>query len=113
MDRRTFIGAIAGCLVAAPFAVDAQQAVKTARIGYLANGNPTTSAPLVVAFRKGMQDLGWVEGQNLSIEFRYAEGDLGRHPALAAELIKLRVDVIVTAGTPAIRAAIRASNAVP
>lgn len=113
MDRRIFLGAMAGTLVAAPFAVEAQQMTKSARIGLLVNGNPTVVAPLLVAFRQGLRDLGWVEGQNLLIEYRYADGDLSRHPALAAELVKLPVDVIVTAGTPAIRAAMQASRAIP
>lgn len=113
MDRRTFIGAMAGSLVAAAFAVDAQQTVTTARIGYLGNTNPTHHAPSLAAFRQGLRDLGWVEGQNLSIEYRWADGDLDRLPALAAELVKLRIDVIVTAGAPAIRAAMQASSTIP
>lgn len=113
MDRRTFIGAMAGSLVAAPFAVGAQQAVKTARIGYLGNTNPTHHAPSLAAFRQGLRELGWVEGKNILIEYRWADGDLGRHPALAAELVKLRVAVIATAGGPAIRAAMQASSTIP
>ncbi|MEJ7668447.1 MAG: ABC transporter substrate-binding protein [Casimicrobiaceae bacterium] len=100
-------------LLAAPFAVYAQQAVKTARIGYLGNTNATHHAPSLVAFRQGLRDLGWVEGQNLSIEYRWADGDLGRLPALVADLIKLRVDVIVLSGAAAIQAAMQASSAIP
>ncbi len=113
MDRRTFMGTVASGLLAASFAVDAQQAIKTARIGYLGNANPIHHAPSLAAFRQGLRDLGWVEGQNFSIEYRWADGDLDRHPALAAELVKLRVDVIVTAGVPAIRAAMQASSTIP
>jgi len=112
-DRRSFIGTVARGLLAAPFAVYAQQAVKTARIGYLGNTNPTQHAPSLVAFRQGLRDLGWVEGQNLSIEYRWADGDLARLPALAADFVKLRVDVIVLSGAAAIQAAMQASSAIP
>ncbi len=110
MDRRTFLDTMAGGLLAAPFAVDAQQLGKTARIGYLGNTNPTHHAPSLGAFRQGLRDLGWVEGQNILIEYRWADGDLGRHPALAAGLVKLRVDAIVLSGSTAIRAAMQASS---
>ena len=103
MDRRTFIGTVAGGLLAAPRVAETQQVVKTARIGYLGNTNPTHHAPSSVAFRQGLRDLGWVEGQNLSIEYRWADGDLARLPALAADFVKLRVDVIVLSGATAFR----------
>ena len=113
MDRRTFIGTVAGGLLAAPRVAETQKVVKTARIGYLGNTNPTHHAPSLVAFRQGLRDLGWVEGQNLSIEYRWADGDLARLPALAADFVKLRVDVIVLSGATAIQAAMQASSAIP
>src|SRR5712692_8392083 len=84
-------------LLAAPFAADAQQAAKVARIGLLAL-NLAANPHLGEAFRQGLRDLGYVEGRNLVIEYRSAEGKLERLPALAAELIALKVDVIVAGG---------------
>jgi putative ABC transport system substrate-binding protein len=79
VDRRAFIaGSLA--LLAAPLAAEAQWAGKVYRIGYLGNGSPTQSAP-------GLRELGWVEGQNVSIEYRWANGDLSRLPALASDLV--------------------------
>jgi ABC-type uncharacterized transport system substrate-binding protein len=95
-------------LLAAPPAVPAQQPVK--RIGYLAQ---ITRAPLVEAFRQGLRELGYREGQNLAIEFRDAEGQPDRLPALAAELVQLHVDVIVTHPTNAARAAKHATTLIP
>jgi len=95
MDRRAFIGTVAGGLLAAPLAAEAQQAAKIARIGYL-SPNLATSPHLREAFRQGLRDLGYVEGRNLVIEDRDAEGKVERLPALAAELVALKVDVIVT-----------------
>jgi putative ABC transport system substrate-binding protein len=97
MDRRAFIGTLTGGLLAAPLAGEAQQAAKNARIGYL-SPNLATSPHLREAFRQGLRDLGYVEGRNLVIEYRDAEGKVERLPALAAELVALKVDVIVTEG---------------
>ena len=94
-DRRAFIVTLAGGLLAAPLAAQAQQAAKIARIGYL-SFNLATSPHLREAFRQGLRDLGYVEGRNLVIEYRDAEGKRERLPALAAELVGLKVDVIVT-----------------
>src|SRR5512147_1653438 len=97
MSRRTFL-AIAGGLLAAPLVAKAQLAGKTRRVGYLGNGNPTLSAPTRDAFRQGLRELGWVEGQNVSIEYRWADGHLDRFQALAAELLRTPVDLILVAG---------------
>ena len=83
------------------------------RIGVISNASPTAGTTLVDAFRQGLADLGWIEGQNIHIEYRWAEGDLGRHPRLAAELVALKVDVIVLAGTAAARAAEQATRTIP
>ena len=112
MDRRTFIGRAAGGLLVAPFAADAQQAAKVARIGFLGT-NRAVALPHVDAFLQGLRDRGYVEGHNLVIEFRDAEGKLERLPALAAELVALKVDVIVAATTPGALAAKQATNTVP
>ena len=99
MDRRTFIGTLTGSLLAAPLAAEAQEAAKVARIGLLA-GNLASNPHLPEAFRQGLRDLGYVEGRNVVIEYRSAEGKLERLPALAAELVALKVDVIVAGSTP-------------
>jgi len=112
MDRRTFIYAIAGGLVIARSAAEAQQAAKIARIGYLAT-NPAASPHLREAFLQGLRDLGYVEVRNLVIEYREAEGKADRLPALAAELVALKVDVIVASGTLAALAAKQATRTLP
>jgi putative tryptophan/tyrosine transport system substrate-binding protein len=112
VDRRGFLrGSLA--LFAAPLAAEAQPAAKVYRIAYLANGTSTTSAPAAEGFRQGLRELGWVEGQNVTIEYRWADGNLDRLPALAAELLRAPVDVIVVAGRPGVRAAQQANPTVP
>src|SRR2546429_8319603 len=98
MDRRTFVGGVAGGLLAWPLAAAAQQAGKEPRIGYLQVTSPSDRPPLLDAFRQGLRELGWVEGQNIVIDYRFAEGRLDRLPDLAAELVRLKVDIIVSAG---------------
>ncbi len=88
---------LTGGIVAAPFTAEAQQAAKIARIGYLVL-NLAANPHLTEAFRQGLRDLGYVEGRNVVIEYRDAEGKFERLPALAAELVALKVDVIVVAG---------------
>ena len=99
-------------LVAAPFAAEAQQAGKLARIGYLVT-NRAANPHLHDAFRKGLRDLGYVEGRNLVIEYRDVEGKVERLPALAAELVALKLDVIVAPGTLQALAAKQATRTVP
>ena len=111
MDRRAFIAATLA-LLAAPLAAGAQ-AVGKARIGYL-SGNPSpVTEKAVDAFRAKLRDLGHVEGQNLVIEYRYADGKYERLPQLAADLIRLKVDVIFAYGTPGARAAKNATRTIP
>jgi putative tryptophan/tyrosine transport system substrate-binding protein len=112
MDRRTFLTGMTGSLLAAPLAA-AQSPVKAARIGVLANGTAPTEAHRHEAFRQGLNELGYVEGRNIVIEYRYAEGKSERFPALAAELVRLNVDVILTSGDRGIRAAKQASQTIP
>ena len=114
IDRRTFLATLAGGLLAAPLAAEAQQAGKVWRIGYLGNGNPRSSGPTRDAFGQGLQELGWIKGQNVVIEYRWADGDLTRFPALASELVATTpVDVFLASGAPGIRAAQQAAYAVP
>ena len=112
MDRRAFIGTLTGGLLAAPLAVEAQQA-RVARIGYLSLLSASADAANVDAFRQGLHDHGYVNGQNALIEARYAEGASERLPAFAAELVRLKVDVVVASTTVAVRAAHQASSTIP
>jgi putative ABC transport system substrate-binding protein len=111
--RRAFISALAGGLLAGPRIADAQQAAKVYRVGYLTAGSVTANPRVLEAFRQGLRELGWVEGQNLVIEYRSAEGRFDRLPELAAELVRLKVDVIVAAPTPGALAAKKATATVP
>jgi putative tryptophan/tyrosine transport system substrate-binding protein len=91
----------------------AQQPGKVYRIAYLGNSSPALESELVAAFRQGLRDLNYVEGRNLVIEYRWAEGRYERFPALVAEAVHLKVDVIVTAGTPAALAAKEGTRTIP
>ena len=103
MERRTFILAtIAGGLLAAPLAVEAQQTGKVWRIGYLGNFPPTPrTTVLVAAFTDGLREYGYVEGRNLVIEFRFAQGHEEKYPQLVRELLEANVELVVTTQTPA------------
>src|SRR5260370_1949241 len=110
MDRRAFIGALAGGLLAAPRGVGAQQAGKVWRVGVLVTANPRVYDGFVDELRR----LGYVDGQNVILEFRNAEGKYERFPALAAELVRAGVDVILTGGGAApFRAAPQATTTIP
>jgi len=110
--RRRFLIA-SGALLAAPLAARAQQAGKVHRIGFLGNSTPALEANLVGPFREGLRELGYVEGRNILIEYRWAEGKYERFPALVGEFIALKVDVIITAGTPAALAVKKATASIP
>ena len=112
VDRRTFVGALALALLAAPLVAEAQQPAKVPRIGYMST-NLGAHPHIVEAFRHGLQDLGYVEGRNLMVEYRSADGKLERFPALAAELVALKVDLIVAANTQAALAAKQATGTIP
>ena len=113
MDRRTFIGGIAGGLLAAPLAAPAQQVGKVYRIGILETIPASQNAAKLDALRKGLRDLGYVEGRNLIIEYRSADGRAERFPDLASELVRLKVDLIVTRGTPAAKAVKSVTGTIP
>ena len=100
-------------LFALCFSVEAQQPTKIPRIGFLIGTSPTANAARVEAFRQGLRELGYVEGKTIVIEWRYAEGKLDRFPALAAELVRLKVDIIITGSEPATRAAKEATITIP
>jgi putative tryptophan/tyrosine transport system substrate-binding protein len=99
MDRRAFIAIVGGSIFAAPYAVEAQEAAKVPRIGML-GGSP---GPLVDAFKQGLRELGYIEGQNIVVEYRWADG-LEKLPALAADLVRLKVDIIVASSQSAVAA---------
>jgi putative ABC transport system substrate-binding protein len=92
---------------------EAQQPTKVPRIGYLSLTSPSVSPTRIEAFRQGLRELGYVEGKNIVIEYRYAEGKFDRLPALAAELVRLKVDLIVTTGPTVTHAAKEATTKVP
>src|SRR5207245_957365 len=92
---------------------EAQQAKKVWRIGFLAATSPSVEAARIEAFRHGMRELGYVEGKNIVIEWRWAEGKFDRLPDLAAELVRLNVEVIVTGGSTSTRAAKKVTTTVP
>jgi putative ABC transport system substrate-binding protein len=115
MERRTFLGVIAGGLLAAPLAVEAQPAGKMARVGLLSDESPSLSSELLSSetFSRALHDLGWGEGQQVTFERRYSAGKNEILPDLAAELVHLKVDVLVAIGTPAARAARYATETIP
>jgi putative ABC transport system substrate-binding protein len=113
MDRRTFIGAVAGGLVIARPVAYAQPAAKVYRIGFLTAGSAEQTAQLFRALDEGLRDLGYSEGRNIAFERRYADGRMERLPDLAADLVRLRVDVIVSGSNPITAAAKRATTTVP
>src|SRR5262245_1353059 len=100
MRRREFM-ALAGSLAAWPMTARAQNPKMVARIGFLGAASASAYSKQVEAFRLGLRDVGYVEGRDVGIEYVWAEGDYSRLPALAAELVRAKVDVIVTHGTPA------------
>jgi putative ABC transport system substrate-binding protein len=110
MRRREFIKVIAGSAAAWPLAAGAQQSGKVPRIGYL---SPAGAMPRDEAFRHRLQELGYIDGKNIIIEYRFAEGKFDRLRALAEELVRLEVDVIVTAVTQASLAAKHATKTIP
>jgi ABC-type uncharacterized transport system substrate-binding protein len=112
MDRRAFLGTLAGGLLAAPLTAQAQQAGKVPRMGWLV-ADLAAKSHMTGAFLQGMRDLGYVQGHNLIIEYRDAGGKLDRLPALAAELVALEVDVILTGGTAQALAAKHATKTIP
>src|SRR5947199_18726 len=113
MHRRHFITLAGGMTTAWPLVLYAQPLGKMRRIGFLGSASATGSAKSVEALRTGLRDLGYVEGRNLVIEFRWAEGKYDRLSELVETLVRLNVDVIVTHGTPGTRAAKMVTSTIP
>jgi len=111
MDRRAFLSTLA--LLAGPSGGNAQEPRKVPRIGFLGPRTRADAAPYLDAFLLGLREIGWVEGQNIFIEYRWAEGRSERLPDLAAELVRLKVDVILAGPTAAAVAAKKATSAIP
>jgi putative ABC transport system substrate-binding protein len=114
MAIKTFIGLLVSLTLASVHLVEAQQPKKIPRIGYLSSFDPATDSTRAEAIRLALRELGYIEGQNIAIEYRYAEGKPDRQPELAAELVRFKVDIIVVAGGNApIRAAKNATKTIP
>ena len=113
MVRRLSIFIFVTVILASVLFAHAQQPKKVPRIGYLTGASLDRQSARIEAFRQGLRELGYVEGKNIVIEYRFAEGKLDRLPALAAELVRLKVDVIVTGGGGHTRAAKDATNTIP
>ena len=115
MNRRAFLCGLTLGTLSRSLAAEAQEykAGKVARIGLLSQGSPTSGQHIREAFRQGLREVGYVDGQNIVIEYRYAEGKAERLPDLAAELLRLKVDVIVAGGTLAPLAAKHATGTIP
>jgi putative ABC transport system substrate-binding protein len=112
--RREFIGSLTGGLLAASVAVEAQQSGKIYRVGILTNkASDSVEARLWQAFRSGLRERGWIEGQNILIEFRAAEGNTARLPELAADLVRLKVDLIVARASIFVQPAKEATSSIP
>jgi putative ABC transport system substrate-binding protein len=113
MKRREFLTLLGGAAAAWPIAASAQQQAISV-VGYVHFGSPEPYAPMITAFRQGLQETGRIEGQNVTIEYRWAEGQLQRLPSLAAELVNRRIAVLATGGgVPPALAAKRATATIP
>jgi len=117
MRRREFITLLGGTAATWPLAASAQQPIgetaKIPRLGMLMTGSSEHSETIVKPFYRGLRDLGYIEGKNIAIERRYADGDVERLSDLAAELVKLKPDIIVAWSTPAALAAKQGTNTIP
>src|SRR5437762_4961002 len=113
MTKKIIFLALCSLLLAPCFSVEAQQTPKIFRIGFLDSSTASGMAVLVDAFRQEMRKLGWIEGKNITIEYRFTEQKNERLPELAAGLVRLKVDLIVTSGTPTSLAAKSATTTIP
>ena len=113
MRRREFITLLGGAAAAWPLAARAQQPAKLPTIGFLGASTPSAESQWVAAFVQRLRELGWIEGRTVAIEYRWAEGRSERFAEIAAEFVRLKVDVIVTSGTAASLAAKQATSVIP
>jgi putative ABC transport system substrate-binding protein len=113
LKRREFIALLGGAAAARPLAARAQQAARRPTIGYMGANTPVVESQRTAAFVQRLRELGWIEGRNVAVEYRWAEGRNERFAEIAAELVQLKVEVIVTAGTAAVVAAKQATSVIP
>jgi putative ABC transport system substrate-binding protein len=113
MKAKILVYALPAFILATVNLAEAQQARKVSSIGFLSSGSASGITANLDGFRQGLRELGYIEGKNIIIEYRWADGKLDRLPELAAELVGLGVDVIVTGGTPSVLAAKKATNTIP
>ncbi len=113
MNRREFITLLGGAAVAWPIAARGQQASKLPTIGFLGESTPSGQRQWVAAFEQRLSELGWIEGRNVAIEYRWAEGRNERFAEMSTDIVRRKVDVIVTQGTPAVLAAKEATSVIP
>jgi putative tryptophan/tyrosine transport system substrate-binding protein len=113
MNKRNFVFALGAIFLILSFSAEAQQATKVPRIGFLGAASASALTDQLDAFREGLRELGYVEGKNVVVEYRYADGKVDHVPELAAELVALKVDVIVTYQTPSVLALKKASATMP
>ena len=111
--RREFITTLCGAAVAWPLAARAQQSVKLRTIGFSGQSTRSAESELVAAFTQRLRELGWIEGRTITIEYRWSEGRAERFVQIAAEFVRLKVDVIVTSGTPQVLAAKQTTSVIP
>jgi putative tryptophan/tyrosine transport system substrate-binding protein len=113
IGRRKFLATLGGAAAAWPLAARAQQAGKLPTIGFLVSGTPSSHSQWVAAFVRRLQELGWIEGRTVAIEYRWAEGRTERAAEIAAEFVRLKVDVIVTSATVVVIASKQATSVIP
>src|SRR5262245_19478991 len=114
MKRREFMALVGGAATAAwPFAAHAQQSGKLRTVGFMGQSTRSAGSEWVAAFVQRLRELGWIEGRNIAIEYRWAEGREESFAGIAAEFVRLKVDVIVTSGTPQVLAAKQATSVIP
>jgi putative ABC transport system substrate-binding protein len=113
MSARIFVWLLATLFLATVSMAEAQHPGKVPRIGYLSALSPSAESSRLDGFREGLRDLGYMQGKNIVSEYRFAEGKLDRLPELAADLVRLKVDIMVTGGSPGTRAALHATKTIP
>src|SRR3984893_4746518 len=113
IGRRKFLATLGGAAAAWPLAARAQQAGELPTIGFLVSGTPSSHSQWVAAFVRRLQELGWIEGRTVAIEYRWAEGRTERAAEIAAEFVRLKVDVIVTSETVVVIASKQATSVIP
>src|SRR4051794_32615334 len=113
MRRREFIPLLGGAALAWPLAADAQQTGKLPTVGFLVPNTRSAASEWIDAFAARLRELGWIEGRTIAIEYRWVEGHTERFAEIAAEFVKLNVNVIVTSGTPAVMALQQTTNVIP